>query len=228
MRDEAGSSTILVAIVGGSGAGKTWLADQLHVFFYPCAGRLSLDSFYLDRSHLPPKERESLNFDHLNAIDWPVLENVLRAIKTGQPAAIPNYDFKTHCRLDKSTPWLPKDLVIVDGLWLLQRAEVWKLFDLTIFLDCERELRFSRRLARDQAERGRTEASIRRQFQTLVAPMHDKFVAPQKPFADLVFEKPLTDAEVGKIAQRIKDLAPLNSQSGSLRKTLQAVATANI
>lgn len=198
----------LVAIVGGSGAGKSWLADRLETIFAGQAGRVSLDSFYLDRSHLPVKRREALNFDHPQAIDWPLVEKVLGAIRAGQEIEIPQYDFETHCRGWKSSRWIPKEVVLVEGLWLLHRAGLRQLFDLSIFLECDVDLRLRRRLARDQAERGRSEDSVRRQFEKLVAPMHERYVAPQRVYAEWVLGKPLTEADVTEIAERIRLLIP--------------------
>jgi uridine kinase len=197
------SRRLLVGIAGGSGAGKSWLAQRLFNFYAPRAGRISLDSFYLDRSHLPLKRRDLVNFDHPRAIDWPLFEKVLREVKDGAQLIVPAYDFKTHCRMSGGEQWIPKNIVLVDGLWLLWRKAVRELFDITIFLDCAEELRLARRVARDVTERGRSEVSVRRQFKESVAPMHEKFVVPQKRLADLVFVKELTQAEEEKIVARI-------------------------
>src|SRR5690242_4898362 len=86
----------LVAIVGGSCAGKSWLADQLQGILGKTAGRLSLDQFYRDRSHLTPARREAINFDHPRAIDWDCLEGVLRDCLAGRATSAPHYDFATH------------------------------------------------------------------------------------------------------------------------------------
>jgi uridine kinase len=216
---------LLVGIVGGSGAGKSWLAERLLKVYGGRAGRLSQDSFYRDRSQVAVKRREAINYDHPRAIDWPLLEKVLQAIKTGRAAEIPIYDFKTHCRKGDgasgrfAVPWVAKELVLVEGLWLLYRRGVRELLDLRIFLDCDEEVRFSRRLARDQAERGRSEESIRRQYERLVAPMHARFVAPQRRHADVVFEKPLAEADVVEITRRIQGLElEMNMDEGELRK----------
>src|SRR6266478_2144711 len=157
------STNHLIAIVGGSGAGKTWLADRLQQALGPEACCLSLDNFYRDRSHLPPARREQINFDHPRAIDWPCLERVLKDCRAGRATHLPQYNFTSHTRLHTDLPYRPKTLVIVDGLWLLRRPAVRRLFDLRIFLDAPPRLRFRRRLARDVAERGRSPAAARRQ-----------------------------------------------------------------
>src|SRR5690349_15709274 len=171
---------ILVAIVGGSGSGKTWLADKLEAKLAPNAARLSQDDFYHDRSHLSPARRARLNFDHPRAIDWRALEHALRRLQAGRTASVPLYDFHTHCRRSGSRSLKPKPLILVDGLWLLRRPSVRRMLSFTIFLDCPTAVRLRRRLKRDQCSRGRGAASVKAQFWKTVQPMHSKFVVPQK------------------------------------------------
>jgi uridine kinase len=184
------SASHLVAIVGGSGSGKTWLAERLQTLLGPTTARLSLDDFYRDRSHLPPEKRARLNFDNPRAIDWPCVERVLRACRTGRATRLPRYDFTTHCRRPGNAAWRPGPFVIVDGLWLLRRPPVRRQFALRIFIDCPERVRFLRRLARDVAERGRSSVSVRHQFAATVAPMHKRFVQPQACWADVVLTQP--------------------------------------
>jgi len=179
-------SPILVAIVGGSGSGKTWLADKLHAALGPKAARLSLDDFYRDRSGLSPSRRATINFDHPRAIDWTFIERVLRDCRAGKAARVPRYDFKTHSRLRSSKLLKLRPIILVDGLWLLRRPSIRRLFDLRVFLVCPASIRLRRRLARDVLARGRTRASIEKQFWTTVQPMHLKYVAPQARWADVV------------------------------------------
>ena len=102
----------LVAITGGSGAGKTWLADKLQHLFGDQAGRMTQDSFYHDRSHLPPAERSQLNFDHPDALDWSCFQATLEAMLAGRPAHLPVYDYATHCRRVETTPLKARPLMM--------------------------------------------------------------------------------------------------------------------
>jgi uridine kinase len=146
------------------------------------------------------------------AIDWDGAERVLRDCRNNQSIRVPRYDFVTHCRLSDREPWLPKPLVLVEGLWLLWRASMRRLFDLKIFLDCPAPLRLRRRLVRDRAERGRSAAGIRRQFRTVVRPMHERYVEPQKRWADVVLTQPFKEADLLHLADRLWTLLKIDSR----------------
>lgn len=216
----------LVAITGGSGAGKSWLADRLQRLFGPQAGRILQDSFYRDRSHLPPAERSRINFDHPDALDWNCFRETLEAMAAGREARAPVYDFSTHCRTAGGEPLAPRPIMIVDGLWLLHRPEIRRLFSLGIFLHCPEAERLRRRMARDTAERGRTARSVRRQFRDTVAPMHRLFVDPQARHADLVLSSP--DEAIGELHAALWRLLPgervrLNRSRALFRTELQSL-----
>jgi uridine kinase len=194
----------LVAIVGGSASGKTWLADKLAAELAARATRLSLDDFYRDRSHLSMAHRNRLNFDHPRAIDWSAVKLALKQLSNGRVARIPCYDFATHCRIKRSRIINPKPIVLVDGLWLLQSRGVRALFDFSIFLDCSRRVRLARRLQRDLHVRARSEASVRKQFRETVEPMNARYVAPQATFANVVLRGQCSSAQVQRLAAMLK------------------------
>jgi uridine kinase len=193
----------LVAVVGGSGAGKTFLAHKLKKEFGKDAIVLSLDDFYRDLSHVALERRAKRNFDDPKAIDWVCLEKTLKRLMNRKAASVPCYDFSTHCRRGEHMMLQPKAIVIVDGLWLLRRPSLRRLFDLKIFLECPTSLRFERRMDRDIAERGRTKESVCEQFIETVAPMHKKFVQSQARYADVVLPGTFGDEDVKALARRI-------------------------
>jgi uridine kinase len=203
MRGKGKVRPFLVAIVGGSGAGKSWLACRLQKALGEKAAYCALDDFYRDRSHLPPRRRPRINYDHPRAIDWPGLERALRDCLAGQSTRIPCYDFQNHRRLSATKVLKPKPVVLVDGLWLLRRPALRRLFGLSIFVDCPAQARLSRRLVRDARLRGRTRSSVLAQFRRSVQPMHDRFVAPQRARADFVLRGRWGEDGVAKIVARL-------------------------
>jgi len=198
----------LIALVGGSGAGKTWLANHLSQVLGDEAMSLSLDDFYHDLSALPPAERDKVNFDHPDAIDWSLFEKVLRELQSGASVLAPRYDFSSHTRLTEGEPCHPRPFIFVEGLWLLRNPGLRELFDLRVFLRCSESLRWQRRLTRDLNERGRIADSICKQFWNVVAPMHDQFVKVQEAQADLVFEEPIYQNELDGLVVAIRALHP--------------------
>jgi uridine kinase len=186
----------LVAITGGSGSGKTWLTKKLLRGLAPHAVRLSLDDFYIDRSHLSLARRARLNFDHPRAIDWRSVETVLERLLAGRPARVPQYDFTTHSRVPGLKTLKPRRIILLEGLWLIRRPAIRRLTSVSLFLNCPTGTRLRRRLARDLASRGRTRASIRIQFERTVEPMHERYVGPQARRADFLFQKSPRPREV--------------------------------
>jgi uridine kinase len=190
----------LIALVGGSGAGKTWLARGLQQALDHPVTRLSLDDFYRDQSHLTPSMRDRVNYDHPQAIDWLLVEKVLLGCRAARTVYVPHYSFVTHTRQRTFKMLVPRPIILVDGLWLLWRPRLRRLFDLRIFLHCPARLRLARRLKRDMAARGRAGRSVRRQFKETVAPMHKRFVAPQVKWADVVLRQPPNQRDVERLS----------------------------
>lgn len=218
---------ILIAIAGGSGSGKTHLAKKLQAALGRSAGCLSLDDFYRDRSHLAPARRARINFDHPAAIEWPLVERTLRSCLSGKVVSVPRYDFATHSRTPMANSFKPKPVVLVDGLWLLRRPAVRRLFALRIFIDCPANTRLNRRLARDQRSRGRSAASIRQQFRTMVEPMHARYVAPQARSADVHLRGSWGPREVAALLRRIRHLRLNPETLPAARTELRAILTSD-
>ena len=197
----------LIAIAGGSGSGKSWLARRLRRRLGARAGLLSLDDFYRDLAGLARPARDRVNFDNPAAIDWELCEACLRRIQAGEPCLLPRYDFTNHTRRAGGRRWRPRPVVLVEGLWPLHRPRLRRLFALSVFVACAPETRLARRVERDQRERGRTRASVLRQFEEHVGPMHDRFVEPQRRRADVVLTSPIPRPAVTELVARIATLA---------------------
>lgn len=177
----------IVGIAGGTGSGKTTVAAGLSAAIGP--DRVTLidaDSYYADLSHVPLQERHLKNFDHPNALNLVLLEQNLRTLKSGKPVTRHVYDFATHTHLCETLLLQPAPVIIVEGLLIFVPYKLRRLFDFTIYLDEEADIRLLRRMQRDIAERGRTMESVARQYLEQVRPMHVQFVEPTKAHTDIV------------------------------------------
>lgn len=183
----------IIGIAGGSGSGKTSLANALQSEIG--SGKsliIQIDAYYRDLSHMPLEKRGDVNFDHPNALDLKLFLEHLSYLKEYKPVKKPVYDFATHTRLNYFEKIQPKGVIIAEGILLLTNKKIRKCIDFGIFLDIEIHARLNRRIKRDVEERGRTPESVKMQYYTTVETMHNKYVAPSKRFADLI----LKDADI--------------------------------
>lgn len=177
---------ILIGVAGGTGSGKTTLAEKIQSYFESESVLISQDSYYKDLSHLTLEQRSSANFDHPDAIDFPLLQRHLMDLKEGHSVQIPIYSFTSHSRLKKTRLVEPVPLVIVEGILLFAEKSLRDLFDVKIFIAADDDIRLLRRIERDVRERGRDFGSIKDQYLATVKPMHEAFVEPSKRFADVI------------------------------------------
>lgn len=196
----------LIAIAGGSGSGKTWLAGELQQRLGTRARSLCLDHFYRDRSHLTLRERQHLNFDHPRALDWDHFLRAIARLRRGWSAQVPVYDFTISSRSGPDRRMSPSPLVMVDGLWPFQWDATRSMYALTVFVDSTAEERLERLLTRDPVERARPRRAVERHFWEHVEPMHQRFVAPQRDAADLVVSAPVSAAVLHRLARRMNAL----------------------
>ena len=174
----------IVGIGGCSGSGKTSLAREL--VSQLDATLVPLDVYYYDLSHLPPEARHTHNFDEPASLDLPLMVEHLSALRDGRPVARPVYDFKTHTRVAGESVLLqPSAFVIVEGILALHFAELRRLYALRVYVDAPHAVCLTRRTDRDVRERGRTEASVREQFDRLTRPMAERYVLPSQGLADV-------------------------------------------
>lgn len=203
------ASVLLVAIAGGSGSGKTWLAAALQRRLGRSAGLLSLDDFYQDLSHLPLARRARTNFDSPAAIDWKTFALVLRAIARGGTPVLPGYNFADHTRAPRTRRWRRRPIVLIEGLWPWVKPRLRGQYALRIYRSTDTDRRYQRRLTRDIKERGRTPDDVERQWNSQVEPMHVRHVAPQRKSAHLVLDAIVTPRELARLACHIRALRPL-------------------
>ncbi|MFV8258215.1 uridine kinase [Bdellovibrio bacteriovorus] len=179
----------IIGVAGGSGSGKTHFAKELQQLLgEDNCSIIYQDNYYIDQSAKFDGDGGSVNFDHPSSLDFGLLAEGLRALKSGQKLNIPIYDFVTHSRKKETLLGEPKKVIIIDGILILHSLEVRAELDEAIFFDTPEELRFERRLKRDVHERGRTPDGVRKQFELQVRPMHNQFVEPSKDHAHTVIK----------------------------------------
>jgi uridine kinase len=177
----------LVGVAGGSGSGKTTVAERLAgLIGEPDLALVRLDAYYLDRNLLPFEERAAINYDHPDAFDWPLLLDHVRALQDGLEVRVPVYDFATYERQAERVVVAPARVVVVEGILVLYEPELRERFDLRVFVDTDPDVRFIRRLERDVAERRRSVESVIEQYLHTVRPSHEQFIEPSKRHADVI------------------------------------------
>ena len=178
----------VIAIAGASGSGKSTLAAALlEAMGNGSAALLPIDAYYHDLSHLAPEDREAVNFDHPDALDLDLFATHIEALRSGRAVECPTYDFTTHCRRPETVSIAPRETILLEGILVACRADLRALIDRLIFVATDVALRRSRRIHRDQHERGRDLASIERFW----ARAEDTFMgwgALAEEVADLVVE----------------------------------------
>ena len=179
---------IFLGIAGGSCSGKTTLVNALEKSLPYEVSKIAFDSYYCDQGHLPLDERALVNYDHPDSLDVSLFIDDLRDLRSGKIISSPVYDFATHTRNADSIEVMATEVVILDGILLLVFPEICELLDLKVFVDAPEAIRSSRRVIRDEAERGRTAEQAEAQILRTVRPMHAKFVEPSMKKADLVID----------------------------------------
>ncbi len=200
---------ITIGVYGGTGSGKTTIVSQI-VSEFPTSEIqvISQDSYYKDTSHLTFDERCALNFDHPNAIDFPLLYQHVNSLKNGENIEQPVYSFETHNRTKETVTVVPKKILIIEGILILNYPKLRSLFDLKIFIDADSDMRMERRVSRDISERGRTPEEVLNRYLNTLKPMHKQFIEPMKVHADITLENHQnTPLNLSKLIDKIKTLS---------------------
>ncbi|MBR3101396.1 MAG: uridine kinase [Muribaculaceae bacterium] len=177
----------IIGIAGGTGSGKTTVVRKIMERLPQGeVGVISQDSYYKDSSHVPPEERQNINFDEPAAFDWNLLLEHLRMLKNGQSINMPTYSYLTCSRLEETVPMGPHDVVLIEGIMALTDPRMRKMMDIKVFVDADGDDRLIRVITRDCIERGRTAEEVIERYQRVLKPMHQLHIEPCKKFADII------------------------------------------
>ncbi|EEH98222.1 MULTISPECIES: uridine kinase [Clostridium] len=199
---------ILIGITGGTGSGKSSIADAIYSSFSnECIAMIQQDMYYKDQSHLSMEERIKTNYDHPRAFDNDLLIKHLSDLINGIAINKPIYDFSNHNRAKETVRIDPKDIIIVEGILVLEDERLRELLDIKVYVDTDADIRILRRLIRDINERGRTVDSVVSQYLDVVRPMHMQFTEPTKRYADIIVpEGGQNKVAIDILVTKIKDI----------------------
>lgn len=199
------SKPILIGITGGTGSGKSTVAKAI---FKSLSEKniliIEQDSYYKNQSHLSMGERIQTNYDHPLAFDSELLYDHLNKLLNGESIEKPIYNFSKHTREDQTITVDSKDIVILEGIMILEDEKLRDLMDIKIFVDTDSDVRIIRRILRDIKERGRTLDDVVEQYLTTVRPAHLQFIEPSKRYADIIipeggYNKVAIDIMISKV-----------------------------
>jgi len=178
---------LIIGIAGGTGCGKTTVVNQI-INELPAeeVGVISQDSYYNDLSHLTLVERKKTNFDHPKSIDFKLLENHLKELRSGKSIQQPVYSFIECNRTKDTVETHARKVMIVEGILIMTNPIIRDMFDIKIYVHADSDERLIRRLKRDVNERGWNLDETLKKYQTILKPMHDQFIEPTKEYADII------------------------------------------
>ena len=179
----------VVGIAGGSASGKTTIVNRIKEKFGNDIVVISHDSYYKAHNELSYEDRSRLNYDHPSSFDTDLLISDIKKLKNGEEVDIPVYDYSIHNRSDQYIHVVPKPVIILEGILILENKELRDLMDVKVFVDTDADERLMRRIKRDTIERARSVSSVLQQYAETVKPMHEQFIEPSKKYADLIIPR---------------------------------------
>jgi uridine kinase len=178
---------ILIGIAGGTGSGKTSVANAILAEFPSSeVALIQQDSYYHNLKHLHFDERATVNFDHPDAVDFNKMGEDLQLLMADETIKIPIYDFNTHTRTDETLTIGNHHIIVLEGILALFDEKIRNMMDIKLYVDTPDDIRIIRRIKRDINKRGRTFESVIEQYYNTVRPMHQQFVEPSKKFANII------------------------------------------
>ena len=195
---------VILGIAGGSGSGKTTIAESLVAQLNGKVVLVQHDAYYRHSPDLSFEARSQVNYDHPASLETELLVEHLVSLQSGQAIEKPVYDFATHLRSDEVIVVRPAPVILVEGILVLAEPGLRAVLNLKVFVDTDADIRLARRLERDIEERGRTVASVIAQYFTSVRPMHLEFVEPSKGYADVIIAGGFTQEAVDSVIDMIR------------------------
>lgn len=179
----------IVGIAGGTASGKTTIVRRIKEKFGDDIAVINHDSYYKAHDDLSYEDRSRLNYDHPSSFDTDLMIEDVKKLKNNIPIDMPVYDYTVHNRSDATVHVVPKRVIILEGILILESKALRDLMDIKVFVDTDADERLMRRIKRDMIERARSIDSILSQYTNTVKPMHEQFVEPSKKYADIIIPR---------------------------------------
>ncbi|WP_022774399.1 uridine kinase [Butyrivibrio sp. AE2015] len=179
----------IVGIAGGTASGKTTIVRMIKEKFGDDIVVINHDSYYKAHNDLSYEDRTRLNYDHPESFDTDLLIEDVKKLKNNIAIDVPVYDYTIHNRADQTVHVVPKKVIILEGILILENKELRDLMDIKVFVETDADERLMRRIRRDMVERARSIDSILKQYTETVKPMHEQFVEPSKKYADIIIPR---------------------------------------
>lgn len=179
--------TYIIGITGGSGSGKTSFISSLRQEYDEsqlCV--LSQDDYYLPREKQHKDEKGVCNFDLPTSVDLNALVQDVEKLKAGRIVRKKEYTFNNPDKEPADLVFRPAPVLIIEGLFIFAEADLFRAFDLSIFVHAKENLKVIRRIKRDQLERNYPLDDVLYRYQNHVLPAFEKFIAPFREEADIV------------------------------------------
>lgn len=197
-------SVLIIGVAGGTGSGKSTFTNRIKDEFGDKVSVIYYDNYYRAHDDIPFEERKLINYDHPDAFETELFIEHLKKLRAGEPVECPVYDYTVHNRSDKTVTIKPADVIIVEGIMVLQNKELRDLLDIKIYVEADADERILRRVIRDVKERGRDVEGIAKQYLATVKPMHYIYVEPTKYLADIVLNSGMNDVVFDVIKVKIQ------------------------
>ena len=206
---------VIIGVTGGSGSGKTTVSnailEQLHGH---SLAMIQEDAYYKSQDDVPFDERTKVNYDHPNSLDTDLLVEQLHDLLEWKAIDIPVYDYASHNRSKEVIHQEPKEVILVEGILVLNDPRLRNLMDIKIFVDTDDDIRIIRRIQRDIEERGRSLQSVIDQYLATVKPMYHQFIEPTKRYADIIVpEGGENQVAIDLLVTKIRDIIQKNNLS---------------
>ena len=194
---------IFIGIAGGTGSGKSTFTNRVKETFGDKVSVVYYDNYYRSRDDLTFEERKNINYDHPDAFETQLLIDHIHKLRDGQAVECPVYDYTIHNRSSETVTIRPADVILVEGIMVLQNEELRKLLDIKVYVEADADERILRRVIRDVRDRGRDVEGIAKQYLTTVKPMHYLYVEPTRAMADIVINSGRNDVAFDLIKSKI-------------------------